>query len=236
MQETNVIYEAVKNAITNCVQDLEDIFYSIRRDDLLATFTDERTLPFGLLSEGFRNMLAMVADIAHRAAILNPHLEVDVAQKAPGIVLIDEIDLHLHPRWQRRVVEDLRRTFPRMQFIATTHSPFIIQSLRPGELVDLNKGPTGEYVNRSIEDITESVMGIEVPQRSERYNQMFRAAQEYYRVLEQAEGASQQEINRLKQKLDELVEPFSDNVAYHAFLQMERIAAGLDGDNDDEAN
>ncbi len=235
-QETNTALEAVKNAITNCIQDLEHVFYNIRQGDLLATFTDERTLPFGLLSEGFRNMLAMVVDIAQRAAILNPQLEADVAEKTPGIVLIDEIDLHLHPRWQRRVVEDLRRAFPRIQFIATTHSPFIIQSLRPGELIDLNQDPTGEYVNKSIEDITEDVMGIPIPQRSERYNQMFAAAQEYYRVLEQAEGANPEEINRLKQKLDELVEPFSDNVAYHAFLQMERLAAGLDGDNDNEAN
>ncbi len=231
-KEPDRVLGAVKNAIANCVQDLEDVFYSIRREDLLATFADGVTLPFRLLSEGFRNMVAMVADIAYRAAVLNPHFEDAAAAQAPGIVLIDEIDLHLHPRWQRRVVEDLRRTFPRMQFIATTHSPFIVQSLRSGELIDLNKGPKGEYVNRSIEDIAEDVMGIELPQRSERYNQMFVAAQEYYRLLQQAKGASPQNIDRLKQKLDELTAPFSDNVAYHAFLQIKRTAAGL-GDDDE---
>ena len=121
-----------------------------------------------------------------------------------------------------------------MQFIATTHSPFIVQSLRPGELIDLNKGPSGEYVNRSIEDITEEVMRIELPQRSERYQLMYEAAQEYYEVLEQTKKASPQEIEQLKRRLDELVEPFSDNVAYHAFLQMKRLAAGVR--DDDETN
>ncbi len=234
--KSDQIYEAVKKAIKNCVENLESVTFRVREDEVYTRFNDGQEFPFRMLSEGVRNMLAMVADIAYRAAILNPQFGKDATAKTPGIVLIDEIDLHLHPRWQRRVVEDLRRTFPRMQFIATTHSPFIIQSLRPGELIDLHTGPTGEYANRSIEDITEDVMGIPIPQRSERYNQMFAAAQEYYRVLEQAEGANPEEINRLKQKLDELVEPFSDNVAYHAFLQMERLAAGLDGDNDNEAN
>ena len=180
-------------------------------------------------------MFAMVADIAHRAAILNPQFGEKAPAETPGIVLIDEIDLHLHPSWQRRVVDDLRRTFPRIQFIATTHSPFIIQSLRPGELVDLQKDVTGEYVNRSIEDIVEGVMGIKVPQRSERYEKMYKAAKEYYQVLQEAKEASPEEKRELKQKLDELTAPFSDNVAYHAFLEMERIAAGL-GKDDDETS
>ena len=185
-------------------------------------------------------MFAMVADIARRAAILNPQFNEKAPAETPGIVLIDEIDLHLHPSWQRRVVDDLRRTFPRMQFIATTHSPFIIQSLRQGELVDLRKYVPGEYVpgeyvERSIEDIVEDVMGIEVPQRSKRFQQMFDAAKEYYKVLQEAEGASPEKKRELEQRLDELTEPFSDDVAYHAFLKMERIAAGLGGD-DDEAS
>ena len=100
-----------------------------------------------------RNILGLAADIGYRAAVLNPHLQRDASKLTPGIVLIDEIDLHLHPKGQRRVTDDLRRTFPNMQFIAGTHSPFIIQSLRQGELIDLAKGPTGEYANRSIEDM-----------------------------------------------------------------------------------
>jgi predicted ATP-binding protein involved in virulence len=170
-------------------------------------------------------MLGIVADIAYRAALLNPHFAEKAGQLTPGIVLIDEIDLHLHPKWQRRVVDDLRRTFPRVQFIATTHSPFIIQSLRAGELIDLEKKPSGEYVNRSIEDITEEVMGVPIPQRSYRYQQMYEAALEYYRMLQHVQTASPVEREKLKRRLDALVAPFSDNVAYHAFLEMQRIVA-----------
>ncbi len=176
-------------------------------------------------------MLAMVADIARRAAILNPHLEERALAETPGIVLIDELDLHLHPRWQRRVVDNLRETFPNLQFIVTTHSPFIIQALRPGELIDLNEREPAEYENQPIEDITEFVMGVEVPQRSKRYQEMMDVAQAYYRVLQQAKSASPEEVERLKRRLDELSAPFSYNVAYHAFLEMEREAAGL-GENE----
>lgn len=122
----------------------------------------------------------------------------------PGVVLIDEIDLHLHPKWQRRVVDDLKKTFTKIQFVATTHSPFIIQSLREGELINLDKPTaTEEYENKSIEDITEYVMGVDIPQRSERYQKMMEAAQEYYRVLQDAKDAHPERIEELKTKLDE---------------------------------
>ena len=91
---------------------------------------DGRLTPFYHLSDGYRNTLAMAADIAVRAATLNPALSSLAMEETPGVVLIDEIDLHLHPKWQRQIVEDLRGAFPKIQFVATTHSPFIIQSLR----------------------------------------------------------------------------------------------------------
>lgn len=72
----------------------------------------------------------MVADIAWRAAVLNPFLEADAPALSPGVVLIDELDLHLHPGWQRSIVASLRRTFPCMQFVATTHSPQVLASAR----------------------------------------------------------------------------------------------------------
>ncbi len=234
-KRSNRILEAIKEAIRHCVRNVQTVYYNIREDDLYVCFSDEKELPFRMLSEGVRNMLAMVADITYRAALLNPQFAETAAQETPGIVLIDEIDLHLHPKWQRRIVEDLRCTFPKMQFIATTHSPFVVQSLLPGELVDLQKGPKGEYVNRSIEDIVEEVMGITLPQRSQRHQEMYNAAQEYYRVLQRAKKASPQRKKALKKKLDELIAPFSDNVAYHAFLEMERTAAGL-GEDDNETS
>jgi predicted ATP-binding protein involved in virulence len=225
-QEPIQVLEAVKAAVSNCMEDWQQIYFDITEDTLVATSTDGRDLPFRMLSDGVRNMLAMVADIAKRSAVLNTHLGMDATKCTPGIVLIDEIDLHLHPKWQRRVVEDLKRTFPKIQFFATTHSPFMVQSLRPGELINLDRS-TGEYYNKSIEDIVESVMGVDLPQHSQRWKDMMKAAEEYYRVLQEAQGANPEEIEKLKVKLDELSMPYSDDPAYQAFLKMERITTGL---------
>ena len=225
-QKTIGVLSAVKEAIKICMDDWEDVRFDVHLDELVAISKNGRTLPFRMLSDGVRNMIGMVADIAYRSAVLNPHLEANAPNVTQGVVLIDEIDLHLHPNWQRRVVDDLKRTFPKIQFFATTHSPFIIQSLHPNELIDLDHRD-GEYYNKSIEDIAEDVMGVDLPQQSERWKSMMQAAEEYYRVLEQADNASEEDVDRLKRRLDELSMPYSDDPAYHAFLKMERIARGL---------
>ena len=83
------------------------------------------TLPVKLLSEGELGVLAMVLDLTRRLAQANPKME-DPAAEAEAIVLIDEIELHLHPGWQRRIIGNFTATFPKCQFIATTHSPQVI--------------------------------------------------------------------------------------------------------------
>lgn len=218
------VLEVVKQAISNCLADWDNVTYDLIEDEIIATAKDGNILPFRMLSDGTRNMLGMVADIAYRAGVLNPHLEGESTRKTPGIVLIDEIDLHLHPKWQRRVVEDLRRTFPEIQFFATTHSEHIVQSLHPGELINLD-GLEGEYYKKSPEDITEDIMGVELPQRSKRWQDMMQAAEEYYRVLQKAKNANPELLEELKVELDKLTLPFSDDPAYEAFLKMERLAA-----------
>jgi predicted ATP-binding protein involved in virulence len=125
------LLEAVQNAASRCVEGARRFYYSVSHEELRLDMGDGSTLPFNMLSDGYRNLLAIAADIAWRAARLNPHYGAKVAELAQGVVLIDEIDLHLHPAWQRRVVEDLRRTFPRIQFVATTHSPQVISTVEP---------------------------------------------------------------------------------------------------------
>ena len=85
-------------------------------------------------------------------------------------------DMSLHPKWQRQVVGDLKRIFPKVQFVATTHSPFIIQSLDEGELVTLDDTNLEDYAGASIEDISKEVMGIEMPQYSTHKVEMYRSA------------------------------------------------------------
>lgn len=229
------VLTSVKQAIANCVYKWNSIKYDLSEDDLIIKSNQGNSLPFRMLSDGVRNMLAMVADIAYRAAVLNPQLEDKAASETPGIVLIDEIDLHLHPEWQRKVVDDLRETFPNIQFIATTHSPFIIQSLKQGQLINLDKPDNPreveKYEGKSIEEIGENIMGIENIQRSERYQKMMNVAEQYYRLLEESNNADLERIKQLKQELDRLIEPYSDNIAYHAFLKMKREAAGLGGND-----
>ena len=226
--------EVVTSAVAKCMEDedWQTITYDLNKSEVLAEAKDGRLLPLGVLSDGVRNMFAMVADMAYRAAMLNPHLGKNAAKETPGIVLIDEIDLHLHPSWQRGVVEALHRTFPNIQFIATTHSPFMIQSLRRklGKLISLDAQETidfDEYDNEPIEDIVEDVMGIEVPQQSDRYQKMAAAAEEYLQLLEQSKNSDSVKLQEIEAKLNQLIMPYSDDPAYEAFLQRKKLVAGF---------
>lgn len=171
------ILPAVIKAIARCMKDWETLSYSVRLNELVVKKNNGEMLSFNLLSDGYRSVIGLVADLAHRMAMLNPSLGEQVCELTPGVVLIDELDLHLHPSWQRTIVEDLKRTFPKVQFIATSHSPFIIQSLDEGELRRLKKIDDDEFVekekfvSRSIEDISESVMGLKDVQRSDKLNE-----------------------------------------------------------------
>lgn len=229
--ETRYVLEAVRNAIVEMIPGAKRVWWDVDWDEILIeTEIQGKTqpTPFHLLSDGYRNMIGMVADIAYRMATLNPQLEVDVIKQTAGIVLIDEIDLHLHPKWQREVVGRLLKTFPKVQFVASSHSPFIIQSLYGRKdclLWDLEKAAPLDIDSKSIEDIAENQQGVEIPQQSHRFLAMEKAAEEYYRVLKQILPANDDEKRRLKQRLDELLLPFSDDPAFQAFLKMEREAA-----------
>ena len=83
------------------------------------------TVPVQQLSDGERGSLTLALDLTRRLAQANPELSEPTAT-AEAVVLIDEIELHLHPKWQRQIVHNLTATFPRCQFIATTHSPQVI--------------------------------------------------------------------------------------------------------------
>ena len=140
-REDTIALRAVKRAITTCLEGIESLYYDGRYKDLVVVL-DQRPQLFKNLSDGQRIMLTLVGDLASRATILNPHLATAAAQDTPGIVLIDELDLHLHPKWQRRVIQDLKTAFPSLQFIATTHSPQLIGEAQPEEIRLLDGGET----------------------------------------------------------------------------------------------
>jgi len=180
------------------------------------------SLNLSQLSDGERSFLALICDLGRRLALANPDRSVlENPLHGAGVVLIDELELHLHPKWQREVSKKLRETFPNIQFVVTTHSPFVIQSLRAGELINLDPDEFGEYADKSIEDIAENVMGVELPQKSERYRQMMTAAEQYFRLL-RAPGAAAADVGAAEQRLNELAAPFSADPAFQALLKLER--------------
>ena len=99
------------------------------RGFLVVEHNERGRLPLSSLSDGVRNMVALVGDLAHRCVRLNPHFGENAASLTPGILLIDEVDMHLHPRWQQLVVDLLQKAFPAMQMILTTHSPQVLSTV-----------------------------------------------------------------------------------------------------------
>ena len=131
--------KAIKKALSNvlCVEGVDSMHYNrFYKDDITVickngnTIQDIATaLPVSWLSDGLRAVFSMVADIAYRCVKLNPHLGENACIETNGIVLIDEVDIFLHPSWQQRIIGDLQRTFPNIQFIVTTHSPQVVSSV-----------------------------------------------------------------------------------------------------------
>jgi predicted ATP-dependent endonuclease of OLD family len=100
----------------------------------LVVTKNRKILDVRMLSEGERSLLALALDLAMRLSLAYPELD-DPVRDGSAIVLIDELDLHLHPQWQRSVVEQLTKTFKKCQFIATTHSPQIVASVKPEQVI-----------------------------------------------------------------------------------------------------
>lgn len=230
IREENPVLQSVKSIIGLTLEKLtqkkvKQVIY--REDDLeIHYFSDNEIQRISLLSDGYRNIIGLVSDIAYRMALLNPHLN-DKITNTPGIVLIDEIDLHLHPKWQREITGLLRELFPNIQFIASSHSPFIIQSMNKKEIISLDENDIllANGTEMSIEDISENIMHVNLPQQSKRKLDMLNAANEYFDILEKLENneINESEVEKLKEKLDELSEPYEDNMAYVAFLKRKRL-------------
>ena len=122
---------------------------------------EEGRLPLSHLSDGVRNMVALVADFAHRCVRLNPHLGETAARETPGILMIDEVDMHLHPRWQQLVVGLLQAAFPRVQVILTTHSPHVLSTVDVNSIrvVHLEKGK-GDPRKPEIQTLGDESAGV----------------------------------------------------------------------------
>jgi predicted ATP-binding protein involved in virulence len=136
----------------------------------------------------------------------------------------------LHPNWQRHFIADLKTAFPKIQFVVTTHSLTVVQSLKKTELINLDdtEGVESDPYKYSIEDIAEAEMGVKDVPRSVRFTQMTEVAAQYYALI--AEGKTSKtdtEVAILRQKLNELEECFSDDPSFVGLLKAERQAHKL---------
>ncbi|SDR63351.1 Predicted ATP-binding protein involved in virulence [Rhizobiales bacterium GAS113] len=150
-----------------------ELDWDFEKKSLVVGHPDYGRLPLSALSDGVRNMIALIADIARRCASLNPHLSDAAARLTPGVLLIDEVDMHLHPRWQQLVIGLLQAAFPAMQMVLSTHSPHVLSTVDAGSIrvIRLSDGygvpeiPT--FQTRGVEsaDILAKVMDVDpVPQ------------------------------------------------------------------------
>jgi predicted ATP-binding protein involved in virulence len=219
----DISLRVIKKLIAENLPNCKNIFYEFDEDKIqglkLETL-DGKILPFEYLSDGTRNLFALLADIAYKCLVLNPHLKDNALRETPGIILIDELDLHLHPDWQKQIVKSLKSAFGNIQFVTTSHSPFLIQEMAEGQLLKLKENHvlvTGAD-QLSIEDIAQYEQEIENPQWSEKKKELFKAAEEYYSALEKGQVNEDLEI-----KMSELIKPFSQNQAYDAFMQQIKL-------------
>ncbi|MGE8073397.1 N-6 DNA methylase [Serratia ureilytica] len=169
------------------------------------------------LSEGYRNMVALTIDLVRRAYLLNPTSSNPLAVN--GIVLIDEIELHLHPRWQQKILNDLTHLFEKIQFIVTTHSPQVLTTVKADSIrivsadaveAKLVKGTStyGSESSRMLEDVLGGSIRpqhIEIVKKLNRYTKLVEADQwdtdealELKKVLYEWGGQTEAELQRLE--------------------------------------
>jgi len=153
---------AVRSAIYRFMPEFSNL--RVQRKPRLQMSIDKngQSLDVAQLSQGEKSLMALIGDIARRLAVMNPGLENPL--EGDGIVLIDEVDMHLHPKWQRSLVKQLSTTFPNCQFVLTTHSPLVISDSKAvltymiGDDDELTQLPSlyGEDANSVLLDIMDT--------------------------------------------------------------------------------
>ena len=154
-------HKAVLEAAVRATPGVENAWYDATVRNPVVRFEDGHTAPWSELSDGYHVFIALVADIARRAVMLNQFDGADAPARVEGVVLIDELDLHLHPRWQRVALPRLRAAFPRLQLIVSTHSPQVLSSaqnrqvrrLVDGKLQERDVFVSGRDTNAILRDL-----------------------------------------------------------------------------------
>lgn len=156
--------QAVREALSKLMPEFKHL--TVRRSPLrMEVQKNDSILTINQLSDGEKCLMAMVGDLARRMAVANPHSQTPLT--GDGIILIDEIDLHLHPAWQQMIVPKLTEVFPNCQFLISSHSPHVITQVRPESLFlltmedgELHYAPAAESYGKTAERVLEDLMGL----------------------------------------------------------------------------
>ena len=179
-------------------------YRSSQNQQMVMKHDDYGYVPLSLLSDGLRNIVALVCDIAFRCFNLNPQHGFKAAQETDGIVLIDEVDMFLHPSWQQRVVTGLRQAFPKIQFVLTSHSPQVLTTV-PSECIriiengEVHSAPAGSKGAESSR-ILKRIFGVDARPQSDENTQLLKA----YEQLVYADKWDTQDAIDMRTKLDEI--------------------------------
>ncbi len=175
----------IRSIAAKVIDDCEIFYLDYEKESLAVMFKGGRRLTLEQLSDGQKSLLLISTGIAFQCATLNPHMGLD-AYKSNGVVLIDEVELHLHPDWQRQILPILTREFPNIQFICTTHSPQVLSTLNRENvqvIENFHVHPVDHYVRgRDSNAILSEVFGI-----GKRPKEFAEQLQHFYALLEDNE-------------------------------------------------
>lgn len=170
-QEPIPAFRVVCNAMEQCIDKLSNVKdskvdFNLDTREIDVQIPDGNSgsivLPLNKLSDGYKCTVSLVADIAYRMALLNPQLRDKVLFDTDGTVLIDEIDLHQHPEWQKSILDLLSTLFPKIQFIVSTHAPSVINTVKSENLMilenDTARLPIGETYGKDTNTIVSGIM------------------------------------------------------------------------------
>lgn len=215
VKSAGLYLEKIKKVLSSGVlPDVKDLSFETSQQPPYDTYvlfdTDYGKLRLHELGYGYQSSISWLGDLMKRQFDRYPESENPLAE--PAIVLVDEIDMHLHPEWQRKIIQFLSHHFPKTQFIVTSHSPLVVQSAENVNVVILTKEGDKTIISQpdvktfkgwTVVEILEELMGLEGKTRSESYLQLIRQFDEAL-DQENAERASE-----LYEKLSEILHPAS---------------------------
>lgn len=225
-QEIECVRNAIKSALgdTGC-KIIKDLLIQVNDNNVYFLYCDGREVRSDLLSDGYRRLVSIVIDLAFRCAILNKVKYKEEAHKyTHGTVIIDEIDEHLHPELQVRIMNALHQTFPKLQFIVSTHAPLVMSSVEYNEnnVVYKLEFKDGKYIHKELNTygldattIMDAYMGNITRDLTvaEKLNSLFTL------IDEEKYQDARKELNYLKQSLSNNFPEFAKAEAILSFME-----------------